>query len=565
MPETPENKPPQDLLEWLGINNAPNWKVARPLGPLLSVLLFLLFALALIATFAIIGRVVLGYMDVTLGVGGLIAALLGAPFLIWSTVLKNTTVRYQKEGHMTDRIAKAVEMLGAEKTVKKDGVEETKPNLEVRIGAILSLERIAQDSTTHDKGRDHVRVMEILCAYIRENAPASSAENHEYGDWEPLKDDPTDDERKAHLAKRDERFGAHVSEGKVRQWATTLTPPREDIAQALTIIGRRTHAQLLVEAAWPNPPSATTTWVFDTECPALPDEPSQTAMTKAEVDAYREQVAAWKKVIEGYTGYRLDLRGANLQGADMTKGRYQTARSEKTRLEGADLRQARMEGADLRQARMEGAILRQARMEGAVLTQARMEGAILGLARMEGADLMLARMEGADLGLARMEGAILRLARMEGADLTQARMEGADLWLARMEGAVLTLARMEGAILGLARMEGAILGLARMEGADLWLARMDASTSLNLATLTGAKLREVDYSNVRISAEQVNASFGDASVILPEALRPAPDHWLTWKPQYRSDDATEITFLSEYQRWLDTPAGEEFIPAPPPE
>jgi len=90
---------------------------------------------------------------------------------------------FQKEGHITDRISKAVEMLGAEKTVKLRGndeddnditIEETRPNIEVRIGGILSLERIAQDSCAYDKGRDHVRVMEILCAYVRENSRANS-------------------------------------------------------------------------------------------------------------------------------------------------------------------------------------------------------------------------------------------------------------------------------------------------------------------------------------------------------------------------------------------------------
>ncbi|WP_309664269.1 hypothetical protein [Tabrizicola sp.] len=105
----------------------------------------------------------------TFGLGALVAALLGAPFLIWGTWLKYQTVRYQKEGHITDRINKAVEMLGAEKVVKKHVVdlagakvfekdahgkpdtskpvfsEESAPNIEVRIGAILSLERIAQD------------------------------------------------------------------------------------------------------------------------------------------------------------------------------------------------------------------------------------------------------------------------------------------------------------------------------------------------------------------------------------------------------------------------------------
>ncbi|MDZ7906299.1 MAG: hypothetical protein U5N55_11405 [Cypionkella sp.] len=139
----------------------------------------------------------------------LIVAILGAPFLIWSTVIKHQTLRYQKEGHITDRISKAVEQLGAEKTVKKDEqtVESSEPNIEVRIGGILSLERIAQDSTAHDNGRDHVRVMEILCAYIRENAPASGAKDHDFGEWEPLKDNPTDKERAAHVAAREERFG----------------------------------------------------------------------------------------------------------------------------------------------------------------------------------------------------------------------------------------------------------------------------------------------------------------------------------------------------------------------
>ena len=42
------------------------------------------------------------------------------------------------------------------------------PNLEVRIGAIYALERIAQDSL-----RDHIQIMEILCAYIRENSHAT--------------------------------------------------------------------------------------------------------------------------------------------------------------------------------------------------------------------------------------------------------------------------------------------------------------------------------------------------------------------------------------------------------
>jgi hypothetical protein len=65
-----------------------------------------------------------------------------------------------EQGHITDRYMKAIEQLGA---LTADG----KPNVEVRLGAIYALERIAQDSP-----RDHWTIMEVLTAYVRQNAPA---------------------------------------------------------------------------------------------------------------------------------------------------------------------------------------------------------------------------------------------------------------------------------------------------------------------------------------------------------------------------------------------------------
>ena len=261
-----------------------------------------LFGLALLAAVFVLWHsvqlAISGATDgVNLGSGALIAALLGAPFVIWGTILKHQTLRHQKEGHITDRISKAVEQLGAEKKVDRigrpvtiwsgeadsfscaepmadrflsrprttktnrewkatwnhdtDEVEEnywvtittypqertliqwqgatiplaadevigsegewkvfseSLPNIEVRLGAILSLERIAQDSTRHDNGRDHVRVMEILCAYIRENSPAP--------DLTP-------------------------TEG-----AFSASPPRIDLQMAVSILGRRAKDQRLIE------------------------------------------------------------------------------------------------------------------------------------------------------------------------------------------------------------------------------------------------------------------------------------------------------------------------------
>ncbi len=60
-----------------------------------------------------------------------------------------------EQGLITDRINKATEGLGKS---DKDG----KPVLQVRIGALYALERIAQDSL-----RDHIRIMKIVCSYIR--------------------------------------------------------------------------------------------------------------------------------------------------------------------------------------------------------------------------------------------------------------------------------------------------------------------------------------------------------------------------------------------------------------
>ncbi len=69
-----------------------------------------------------------------------------------------------KSGQITDRFARAVELLGA---VREGGDGRTEPNLEARLGAIYLLERIARDSV-----EDHGQVMEVLTAYVRENAKA---------------------------------------------------------------------------------------------------------------------------------------------------------------------------------------------------------------------------------------------------------------------------------------------------------------------------------------------------------------------------------------------------------
>ena len=95
------------------------------------------------------------------------------------------TIDVTEQGQLTERYSKAIEQLGSEK-------------LDVRIGGIYALERIA-----HDSPRDHPTIMEVLAAFIRE---------HSREQWPPAEPDAEPPKR------------------------TT----RPDVQAAGTVIGRRT-------------------------------------------------------------------------------------------------------------------------------------------------------------------------------------------------------------------------------------------------------------------------------------------------------------------------------------
>ncbi len=520
------------LRDLLGLSDDIDFSRIRWLIQLVALAIVAIIVLLLFAFFkAIIGVGVLSDHEaqsvVIRNTGLAVAAVVGVPFLVWRSIVAQKQVDVAEQGHITERINKAVEGLGAEKTVSRvwrnvtyvledvthtafegrdDGAEipegatdieyghwgvanRTRPNLEVRIGAIYALERIAQDSD-----RDHVQVMEILCAYIRQNAPDTLAEPFPK-DW-----------REA-FAADDIDIEAMPSRRQIVDSARQLRKPREDIQVALTVLGRRSTRQIAIEG-------------------------------------HRNSEGEW-------IGYLLDLRSTCLQNAYMIRGQFENARFNHAQMQGTVLSGARMQGADLSGAQMQGAVLREAQMQGAVLREARMQGAVL----------VEARMQGADLSGARMQGAVLLEARMQGADLRGARMQGADLSEAQMQGAVLSEAQMQGAVLLGAQMQGAALRWARMQGADLLEARMDASTDLSAATLRGAALRSVDFSDVSISQEQVDSLFGDQTVILPEGLtRPdwpeIDEHaWLLFKKQWRAWQK-QIGFDLEDPRTWDAPLGE---------
>ena len=96
----------------------------------------------------------------------LAAGLFAAGALVFTALnftLSRRTFELTEQGQVTDRFTKAIEQLGSDK-------------LDVRIGGIYALERVARDSA-----KDHPTVMEVLTAFIREHSrepwPPSVADN----------------------------------------------------------------------------------------------------------------------------------------------------------------------------------------------------------------------------------------------------------------------------------------------------------------------------------------------------------------------------------------------------
>ena len=222
--------------------------------------------------------------DVVVGIGqGLGAIILAAgvffTFKNWQT---------SREGQITERFTRAIQQLGD-------------PKLEVRLGGIYALERIARDSP-----RDHWTIMEVLTAFVRENAP-----------WK-------DDARPATAA----ALPAPAANAASAPPATTIKP-RTDIQAILTVIGRR----------------------------------PEKARKEERKNDHRLDMS-------GTNLRGADLRDAHMEGANLRDAHLEGANLRGVHLERAFLWDAHLERADLRDADLEEATLRGAHLEGADLTDA---------------------------------------------------------------------------------------------------------------------------------------------------------------------------------------------------
>jgi hypothetical protein len=258
-----------------------------------------------------------------------------------------------EQGQVTDRYTKAVEQLGSDK-------------LDVRIGGIYALERIARDSA-----RDHPVVMEVLTAFIRE---------HSHEQW-PL---PDSDGRQRPRRTRPDYLAVFTPE-RYPEPGPPPAPPgweqkgwtRPDVQAAVTVIGRRDKQR--------------------------------------DLQGIRLDLIGVN--LTGADLSRARLAEANLFGADLSGARFRFT----------DLVDADLSGSDLTRARLFYANITDADLHGALLTGAELAGAHLVGAILAGADLTGASLYGANLERAVLHGANLTGANLTDVTVTDAQLDGAQL------------------------------------------------------------------------------------------------------------------------------------------
>ena len=225
------------------------------------------------------------------------------------------TAELNEQGQVTDRYTKAIEQLGSDK-------------LDVRIGGIYALERIARDSP-----RDHHTITEVLAAFIRD---------HSHEQWPPAED---------------------AAEPPAR---TT----RPDVLAAATVIGRRSsemEEQLNLDGAI----------LVHADLSIMHFKNAD--LTRANLSSANLSGIVLSGAVLNYAtltgafGPGADLSFALLVGADLT---------------GAKLEYPNLGNAKLPRATLTGAKLPRAHLASANLTDANLASANLTGANLNSADLM---------------------------------------------------------------------------------------------------------------------------------------------------------------------------------
>ena len=355
------------------------------------------------------------------------AAWIGAPFLIWRTLLADRQTHINRESHYTDLFTKAIESLGATR-LDENGAHI--PVIESRVGAIYALERLAKHSKT-----DYGTIVETLSVYVRHHCREPSF--FQYADSDP-------DEEGLSAKEKEQRLWDWCR--SLRTWVEGLRnnapANRADVTVALTVLGRRREGRQ---------------WTA-----RLEDEPQP--------DLGRVNLQGWRMVNDEHFLHdaELGLRDAYLEGASMSGFHIEDSNILGIQIQhkvthslvsprsliGASLlaltlRSAQyfpiLDGADLSFAHMDGAKCENASFRGARLVRADFKNATVRNARFGCANASGAEFDGADLRQTEFIGTLLQDVSLVGANLSGSVFHGAVFHDTELEGALIVRTDFTGA------------------------------------------------------------------------------------------------------------------------
>ncbi len=148
---------------------------------------------------------------------------------------------------------------------------------------------------------------------------------------------------------------------------------------------------------------------------------------------------------EVFKGFRINLQGSWLNGANLREARLQRAILTGAYLRKTKLDRAHLQRANLVEAHLEKASLSEAYLQEADLFEVRLQEAYLKQARLQGACLMAGSLQAANLDNAYLQGADLRDVRLQEAYLPGVRLQGTRLSFVYLSGATLSGAKLQGA------------------------------------------------------------------------------------------------------------------------
>jgi hypothetical protein len=243
----------------------------------------------------------------------------------WVALLRHyAQMEADRQRRVTETFSNAIDQLASEK-------------LEIRLGSIYTLERIADESLQYSL-QYYVTVAKLLCAFVREQAPRT-----------------VPDESSS------EKASSEMDERTTRRTPLTfaikgLPEPRADIAAALAAVSRRSRQKgnAVQDDLFPEAPVSR--WPLDLR------------------HAYLAGVNLAAADLRGAWLIGTDLHGALLMSADLRNASLVGAIAYDVSFERADLRGADLSGADVSSswfagANLAGAVLKKAKLDWADLSE----------------------------------------------------------------------------------------------------------------------------------------------------------------------------------------------------